>query len=65
LTTKWEETRAIGFEDFVTSLRKVRPSVSKDFMHLNSGTTNMEGIEICVSMGVSGREYCIALHVVV
>jgi hypothetical protein len=42
LTTKWEEIRAIGFEDFVTSLRKVRPSVSKDYMHFNSGTTNME-----------------------
>jgi len=30
LTTKREEIRAIGFEDFVTSLRKVRPSVSKE-----------------------------------
>jgi SpoVK/Ycf46/Vps4 family AAA+-type ATPase len=33
LTTKREEIRAIGFEDFVTSLRKVRPSVSKEGLH--------------------------------
>lgn len=30
LTTKREDIRAIGFEDFVTSLKKVRPSVSKE-----------------------------------
>ena len=29
LTTKREEIRPIGFEDFATSLRKIRPSVSK------------------------------------
>jgi SpoVK/Ycf46/Vps4 family AAA+-type ATPase len=33
LTTKREEIRAIGFEDFVTSLRKVRPSVSKEGLY--------------------------------
>jgi fidgetin-like protein 1 len=33
LTTKREEIRAITFEDFVTSLRKVRPSVSKKGLH--------------------------------
>lgn len=30
LITKREDIRAIGFEDFVTSLKKVRPSVSKE-----------------------------------
>ena len=30
LTTRTEEIRPIGFEDFITSLRKVRPSVSKE-----------------------------------
>ena len=29
LTTKREEIRPIEFDDFVTSLRKIRPSVSK------------------------------------
>ena len=29
LTTKREEIRPIDFDDFVTSLRKIRPSVSK------------------------------------
>jgi len=33
LTTKREEIRAIGFEDFVTSLRKVRQSVSKEGLY--------------------------------
>jgi SpoVK/Ycf46/Vps4 family AAA+-type ATPase len=30
LTTKREEIRPIDFDDFVTSLRKIRPSVSKE-----------------------------------
>jgi fidgetin-like protein 1 len=33
LTTKREEVRPIGFEDFIASLRKVRPSVSKEGLH--------------------------------
>jgi fidgetin-like protein 1 len=30
LITKREEIRPIGFEDFVMSLRKIRPSVSRE-----------------------------------
>ena len=30
LTTKREDIRPIGFDDFLVSLRKVRPSVSRE-----------------------------------
>ena len=33
LTTQREEIRPIGFEDFVASLRKIRPSVNKEGLY--------------------------------